>query len=140
MIKHLEPAAREKLLELSNQSWRSRIFPTAWKEAIITPVLKKELQDPKKKTSYRSTILLSCPDKTLESMVNKRLMWHLETNPLIAQEQTAFRKNRSTEEQLTYFVQLIENTFQEKKKIIATFIDLPKAFNKGGKSGKRASS
>ena len=75
VIKHLGAAPREKLLELFNQSYRSRIFPTAWKEATITRVPKKE-RDPKKKTSL-ILILISCLGKTLKRMANKRLMWHL---------------------------------------------------------------
>ncbi|KAK7097663.1 hypothetical protein V1264_004608 [Littorina saxatilis] len=72
---------------------------------------------------------------TLERMINKRLMWHLETNNLITNEQSAFRKNKSTEDQLIYLTQSIENAFQEKKKVIATFIDLSKAFDKVWKEG-----
>nr|KAG5708055.1 hypothetical protein BaRGS_025193 [Batillaria attramentaria] len=68
-------------------------------------------------------------------MINKRLMWHLESNNLITKEQTAFRKNRSTEDQLVYLAQSIENAFQEKKKVVATFIDLSKAFDKVWKDG-----
>ena len=41
MIKHLGPTARQKLLELYNLSWNSGIFPAAWKEATIIPILKK---------------------------------------------------------------------------------------------------
>ena len=134
MIKHLGPTARKKLLELFNLSWRTGIFPSAWKEAIIIPVLKKG-KDPKKKTSYRPISLLSCLGKTLERIVNKRLMWHLESNNLITKEQTAFRKNRNTEDQLIYLAQSIENAFQEKKKVIATFLDLSKAFDKVWKKG-----
>nr|KAG5704083.1 hypothetical protein BaRGS_017587 [Batillaria attramentaria] len=87
-------------------------------------------KDPAKKTSYRPISLLSCLGKTLERMINKRLMWHLESNNLITKEQTAFRKNRSTVDQLVYLAQSIENAFQEKKKVVATFIDLSKAFDK----------
>nr|KAG5699230.1 hypothetical protein BaRGS_012751 [Batillaria attramentaria] len=134
MIKHLGPAARRKLLELFNQSWKTGIFPSAWKEATIIPIRKKE-KDPAKKTSYRPISLLSCLGKTLERMINKRLMWHLESNNLITKEQTAFRKNRSTEDQLVYLAQSIENAFQEKKKVVATFIDLSKAFDKVWKDG-----
>nr|KAG5707272.1 hypothetical protein BaRGS_000046 [Batillaria attramentaria] len=134
MIKHLGPAARRKLLELFNQSWKTGIFPSAWKEATIIPIRKKE-KDPAKKTSYRPISLLSCLSKTLERMINKRLMWHLESNNLITKEQTAFRKNRSTEDQLVYLAQSIENAFQEKKKVVATFIDLSKAFDKVWKDG-----
>nr|KAG5701253.1 hypothetical protein BaRGS_020615 [Batillaria attramentaria] len=68
-------------------------------------------------------------------MINKRLMWHLESNNLITKEQTAFRKNRNTEDQLVYLAQSIENAFQEKKKVVATFIDLSKAFDKVWKDG-----
>ena len=68
-------------------------------------------------------------------MVNRRLMWHLESKQLITKEQTAFRKNRNTEDQLVYLAQSIENAFQEKKKVIATFIDLSKAFDKVWKLG-----
>nr|KAG5712205.1 hypothetical protein BaRGS_014555 [Batillaria attramentaria] len=42
MIKHLGPAARRKLLELFNQSWKTGIFPSAWKEATIIPIRNKE--------------------------------------------------------------------------------------------------
>ena len=134
MIKHLGLSARNKLLELFNLSWKSGIFPSAWKEAVIIPVLKKG-KDPKKKTSYRPISLLSCLGKTLERMVNKQLMWHLETNNLITKEQTAFRKNRNTEDQVIHLAQSIENAFQEKKKVIATFLDLSKAFDKVWKEG-----
>nr|KAG5703189.1 hypothetical protein BaRGS_027354 [Batillaria attramentaria] len=134
MIKHLGPAARRKLLELFNQSWKTGIFPSAWKEATIIPIRKKE-KDPAKKTSYRPISLLSCLGNTLERMINKRLMWHLESNNLITKEKTAFRKNRSTEDQLVYLAQSIENAFQEKKKVVATFIDLSKAFDKVWKDG-----
>ena len=134
MIKHLGPTARKKLLELFNLSWKTGVFPSAWKEAIVIPILKKE-KDPKKKTSYRPVSLLSSLGKTLERMVNKRLMWHLEINNVTTKEQTAFRKNRNTEDQLIYLSQSVENAFQEKKKVIATFLDLSKAFDKVWKEG-----
>ena len=134
MIKKLGPSAREKLLQLYNLSWKTGVFPSAWKEAIIVPIPKKG-KNPTLKTSYRPVSLLSCLGKTLERMINKRLQWHLEENNLITKEQTAFRKNRNTEDQLVYLAQSIENSFQEKKKTVATFIDLSKAFDKVWKEG-----
>ena len=134
MIKHLGQNARQKLLELFNLSWKSGIFPAAWKEAIIIPILKKE-KDQMKKNSYRPISLLSCLGKTLERIINKRLMCHLENNNLITREQSAFRRNRSVEDQVTFLAQSIENAFQEEKKVIATFIDLSKAFDKVWKRG-----
>ena len=49
--------------------------------------------------------------------------------------QSAYRKKRSTEDQIVYLAQQIENAFQEKKKVLATFVDLIKAFGKVMKRG-----
>ncbi|XP_041357788.1 uncharacterized protein LOC121374747 [Gigantopelta aegis] len=45
-------------------------------------------------------------------------------------EQTACTKNRNTEDQLIVLTQSIENSFQEKTKVIAVFMDLSMAFDK----------
>ena len=42
---------------------------------------------------------------------------------------------RSTEDQLAYFIQDIEDAFQEKKKVLAVFFDLSKAFDRVWKEG-----
>ena len=52
MIRHLESVARQKLLDINNQSWNTGTFPTSWKEAIIIPILKNG-KDRHSKTSYR---------------------------------------------------------------------------------------
>ena len=71
----------------------------------------------------------------MERMVNTRLLKHLEENHLLSNTQSAYRKNRSTEDQLVYLAQEIENAFQEKKKVLAAFVDLTKAFDKVWKEG-----
>ena len=134
MIKHLGPLAMKKLLELYNSFWKSGVFPTAWKEAIIIPILKKA-KDKKNKSSYRPISLLSCLGKTPERIINKRLRWHLEANNLIHKEQTGFRTNRNTEDQLVHLAQSIENAFMDKIKVIVVFVDLSKAFDKVWKIG-----
>ena len=48
----------------------------------------------------------------------------------MAPEQAGFRQFRSTEEQVTYLSQEIEDAFQEQKLVFATWIDLQKAFDK----------
>ena len=70
----------------------------------------------------------------MEHMVNKRLQFHLETNGLINQTQSGFRKHCSTEDQIAYLTQEIKNGFQEKK-ILAVFVDCTKAFDKVWKDG-----
>ena len=68
-------------------------------------------------------------------MVNKRLLWYLETNHLISSTQTGYRKHRSTEDQLSLLAQEVENGFQEKKKTLAVFFDLTQAFDRVWKEG-----
>ena len=134
MIKNLGSYALQKLLDVFNQSWNTGIFPAKWKEAILIPILKKG-KDKNRKDSYRPISLLSCLSKTMERMVNKRLQNHLERNGLINQVQSGFRKNRSTEDQVAFLAQEVENAFQDKMKTIAVFFDLTKAFDKVWKEG-----
>ena len=54
---------------------------------------------------------------------------------LVTQTQTGYRKHRSTEDQLALIAQEIENAFQEKKKVVAVFFDLTKAFDKVWREG-----
>ena len=68
-------------------------------------------------------------------MVNRRLLSFLEDNNVLSQTQTGYRKHRSTEDQLALIAQDIENAFQEKKKVVAIFFDLTKAFDKVWREG-----
>ena len=83
MIRHLGNLAKQKLLDIYNQSWNTGTFPTNWKEAIIIPIHKKG-KHRHSKTSYRPISLLSCLGKTMERMVNRRLQHHLEKNGLLS--------------------------------------------------------
>ena len=60
----------------------------------------------------------------MERLINNRLTWHLESKGHINPEQAAFRQNRSTEDQVTYLTQAIEDSFQEKKHTLAVWVDL----------------
>lgn len=134
MLRHLGPAAKALLLQIFNQSWEQAKVPTLWKEAHITPILKKG--KPKSNpSSYRPISLLSCVGKVLERLINRRLMWHLESNNLLSPTQTGYRRHRSTEDQLALLAQEVENGFQEKKKTLAVFFDLTQAFDKVWRKG-----
>ena len=71
----------------------------------------------------------------MERIINERMKWFLETENIIVPEQAGFRQYRCTEDQTTHLAQVIEDAFQAKKVMLATFIDLQKAFDKVWKDG-----
>ena len=94
----------------------------------MIPILQKRKAQ-KKTNSYRPVSLTSCVVKTMERTVNELLKWYLETEDLLAPEQAGFRQFRSTDDQATYLSQEIEDTFQEQKLVLVSWIDLQKAFD-----------
>ena len=134
MLKRLGPAAKNTLLAIFNRCWHAGELPSIWKEAHIIPILKKG----KEKTNpanYRPISLLSCVGKLMERIVTSRLTWYLEKHNILSATQTGYRQHRNTEDQLAYLTQEIENAFQEKKKLLAVFFDLSRAFDRVWKKG-----
>ena len=129
MIKNFGLLTKRTLLKLFNESWKSGTVPAMWKKATIIPIHKKG-KDKKSHNSYRPISLLSCLGKLQEKVINRRLLSFLEDNNVLSQTQTGYRKHRSTEDQLVLIAQEKENAFQERKKVVADFFDLTKAFDK----------
>ena len=95
----------------------------------MIPIWKKG-KDKGKTTSYRPISLTSCVSKTMERIINLRMKWYLESEAIIVNQQAGFRQCHSTEDQATYLSQEIEDSFQDKKGVLAVWIDLQKAFDK----------
>ena len=100
----------------------------------MIPILKRG-KDKSKAESYRPVSLTSCVGKLMERLINTRLMWHLEDKKHITPEQVAFRQDRSTEHQIIYIAQAIEDAFQDKKHTLAIWIGLENAFDNVWKEG-----
>nr|KAG5696480.1 hypothetical protein BaRGS_016519 [Batillaria attramentaria] len=136
MILHLGMKSKAVLLKIFNSSWKTGSVPQCWREADMIPIHKKG-KDKSKADSYRPISLTSCLGKLMERLVNTRLVWHLEEHQLLNPEQAGFRQHRSTEDQITFITQSIEDAFQEKKNTLAVWIDMEKAFDKVWKDGLR---
>ena len=120
------------LLKLINKSQETGELPTTWKESTIIPLLKpnKDAQEPK---SYRPISFTSAICKTMETMVNNRLLKKL--NDKLADTQSGFRKGRSTLDQLARLANVIRTARLRKRKVLAIFLDLEKAFDLMWRSG-----
>jgi hypothetical protein len=137
MLMHLGHEAKQVLLQIFNQSWKSGRVPTKWKEATIVPIHKKG-RDKRSPKSYRPISLLSCMGKLMGA--HHQQATHLAPGEQITPQphtltQSGYRQHRSTEDQLAYLAQQIENAFQEKKHVLAVFFDLSKADDKVRKEG-----
>lgn len=68
-------------------------------------------------------------------MVNCRLKWHLKSKQILAPEQARFSKSYSIGDQVSYLFQTIKDAFQEKKQVIALWVDFKHSFDKEWKEG-----
>ena len=96
MLKHLPETALDTLF---NGTWTTGVFPESWRLATIIPIPKPG-KDHAEPTNYRPIALTSCLCKTLERMINKQLVWYLESNNFITKFQSGFRAERSTSDNL----------------------------------------
>ena len=127
MLKQLPHETKIELLKLINVSWERGEVPPAWKLATIIPI-KKPLKDKLDPQSYRPISLTSCICKTMETMIANRLSPFLEKNYLISNTQSGFRPGRSTLDQCTRLQSEVNMAFMERKVLIATYLDIEKAF------------
>ena len=76
-LKHLADTSLSVLLKTFNDIWETGNVPKSWKEATIIPIPKPG-KDNTNPNNYRPIALTSCICKTLERMINERLVWYLE--------------------------------------------------------------
>ena len=134
MLKHIGTKAKSKLLGIFNNSWKTGHVPQSWREADMVPIHNKG-KDRTNTDSYRPISLTSCVGKLIERMFNTRLVWQSEKNNIITPEQGGFRQHRSTEDQVTYIAQKIEDGFQDKQHTLTVWIDMEKAYDRVWKDG-----
>ncbi|GBN97329.1 hypothetical protein AVEN_34548-1 [Araneus ventricosus] len=123
MIQNLTSVSQANLLRLYNRIWNEHYFPTLWQQAVIIPLLKAG-KDPTNPSSYRPIALTSCLCKLLEKMINRRLVYFLETNNFLHRCQSGFRKDRSTLDNLLALETDIRLAFLQRKHLVAIFFDI----------------
>ena len=133
-LKHLPDTSLSVLLKTFNDIWETGNVPKSWKETTIIPIPKPG-KDNANPNNYRPIALTSCICKTLEHMINERLVWYLEKNNIITEFQSGFRHQRSTNDYLVRLETFIREAFIKKEHLVAVFFDLEKAFDTTWKYG-----
>lgn len=134
MLKNIDGNNKTHLLKFLNTVWKSDRFPNQWQKSYIIPIEKpnKDKSDP---ANYRPISLTSCLSKLLERIISKRLIWFLETQNIIMQNQCGFRKNHSAIDALVHFQTEILQTFANQEHLIAISFDINKAYDMTWKYG-----
>src|SRR5260221_1515146 len=86
-----------RLRKCVNSSLTLGCFPSSFKSAVVTPVLKKSNLDPFDISNYRPISNLSFLSKLLERVVSSQLLDYLNSNSLLPTHQSAYRPLHSTE-------------------------------------------
>jgi len=68
-------------------------IPLLWKSAMTILILKPN-SDATSPQSYRPIVLTSTLGKTLKRIMNRRLIWYLESNSMLSPSQYGFRESR----------------------------------------------
>ena len=101
---------------------------------MLLPIPKpgKDHQNP---MNFRPITLTRCICKTVERMVNERLIFFLEKNKILTKFQAGFRSERSTIDQLVRLETFIKDAFAEGDHVVGVFFDLAKAYDTTWKYG-----
>ena len=102
-------------------------LPTAWKEACVTPIFKKD--DRHVVSNYRPISLTSPIVKILESIVKDQIQDHLNTNNLINPSQHGFTMGKCCTTQLLTAVNLWTQALEKGHSIDIIYFDFAKAFD-----------
>ncbi len=97
LLQAISPTLLPALTHIINTSLLTGIFPTAFKQARVTPLLKKPTLNTSLLENYRPVSLLPFIAKTLEPVVFNQVSLFLSQNNKLDAKQSGFRSGHSTE-------------------------------------------
>ncbi len=115
---------------LFNKIYNTGLIPCVWNLAIIKPLPKSGMLDPRLPLQYRGISLLSTVYKLFSSVLNNRVLKTAEDNSLYVEEQNGFRPERSCADHLFSLTSVIRNRKNKKLSTFVSFVDLEKAFDR----------
>ncbi len=117
------------LTHIINTSLQTGTFPTAFKQAWVSPLLKKPYLNPALLENYRQVSLLPFIAKTLERDVFNQLSLFLAQNNLLDNNQSGFRSGHSTETALLSVTEALRLARAAFKSSVLILLDLSNAFD-----------
>ena len=126
VLRSLAPSIAYPLAIIFNLSYRSGVFPSSWKSAVVTALYKNK-GSRSAPANYRPISLLKSISKVCERILFDVLYVHV--TPALSPAQSGFRRGDSTQYQVTRLVQDIVTHRHKKDHVGIVFFDLAKAFD-----------
>ncbi len=117
------------LTHIINTSLHTGTFLTAFKQARVSPLLKKPSLNPTLLENYRPVSLLPFIAKTIERVVFNKLSLFLAQNNLLDNNQSGFRSGHSTETALLSVTEALRLARAASKSSVLILLDLSAAFD-----------
>uniref|UniRef100_A0AAY4AM17 Reverse transcriptase domain-containing protein n=2 Tax=Denticeps clupeoides TaxID=299321 RepID=A0AAY4AM17_9TELE len=129
LLQSIQPTILSALTHVLNSSLTTGTFPTAFKQAVITPLLKKPTLNPSLLDSYRPVSNLPFLSKILERAVLAQLSSFLHKHDLLDPFQSGFRKGHSTETSLLAMMDDLRAARAARRSSVLVLLDLSAAFD-----------
>lgn len=120
------------LTNIINNYLRNCYFLNIWKKAIIITILKPRKYH-KIPFNYKPIALLSAVSKLYEKVILRHIRLHIVDQ--IRSEQSGFRSDHSTTQQLTSLVDKLSRNLNNQEHIIEVFLDVEKFFDRVWREG-----
>ena len=117
------------ITHLINLSLNEGMFPTQYKHAVVTPLLKKQSLPKNDMASYRPISNLNFISKVLERVLYSHLCNHLDSFPSLSPFQSAYRKLYSTETALIRIHNDLTLAMNRQRVSALVLLDLSAAFD-----------
>lgn len=128
MMKQMNEDAKLIYLNLVNRIWSSRSYPQNWSKTLAIPIPKGK-RDITRPENYRPIQLENVPSKVMQKMVSNRLNWIMDQKKIISDDQSGFRRKRSTLDATTKIVNGIQEAIRAKKFFVTIHFDIEKAYD-----------
>ncbi len=129
LLQAISPALLPALTHIINTSFITGIFPTAFKQARVTPLLKKPTLNTSLLENYRPVSFLPFIAKTLERVVFNQVSLFLSQNNKLDAKQSGFRSDHSTETALLSVTEALRIAKADSKSSVLILLDLSAAFD-----------
>ena len=117
------------LTHLINSCFLTGRFPSAFKHAVVTPILKKSTLDKNNLSNYRPVSNLKFLSKIIERIVAKQLTSHLKRYELLPIHQSGYREFHSTESALIHVSSSLFASMDSQDVSLLSLLDMSAAFD-----------